>query len=235
MTFVVAIVGAVASGKTTLANELHQLTGWQQLSIDTEREHDNDWPHLIARVQQLTEPAIIESVATPTAYRAALAHHTTTIVRCRCDEPERQRRLTQRGNTNPAAADYRTAPTAITVNTTRRTPRLARDVLDTIMRRRRTSVCTIPGCPSLRPCPQHGRDPKAHRSPSRDRAAQARFRRAVLTRDNYTCQRCGKHDPTGKTLRACHIRPLAAKGSNAPSNGVTHCEACDKQTDPYAR
>jgi 5-methylcytosine-specific restriction protein A len=57
----------------------------------------------------------------------------------------------------------------------------------------------------------------------------------VLSRDAFTCQRCGLYDRSGKQLRACHIVPVAAGGSYDPSNGITRCKPCDKATDPHAR
>lgn len=83
-------------------------------------------------------------------------------------------------------------------------------------------------------CPKHRRPKNAHWSKNRDRGKQAAFRKAVLARDNHTCQ-CGHHDPTGRTLRACHLIALADGGSYDPANGVTRCEGCDRDTDPHAR
>lgn len=53
----------------------------------------------------------------------------------------------------------------------------------------------------------------------------------MLARDGYVCQGCS----STTDLRACHIVPLADGGTNALSNGVTRCRACDQATDPYAR
>jgi 5-methylcytosine-specific restriction endonuclease McrA len=91
-------------------------------------------------------------------------------------------------------------------------------------------VCPRPGCPHLKPCPTHGGN-HTGRSPSRDRAAQHRFRQAVLTRDGHACTECGNTND----LRACHIQPLAHGGTYSPDNGVTRCGHCDRDTDPYAR
>lgn len=98
-------------------------------------------------------------------------------------------------------------------------------------------ACTRCGKPSdQRRCPTHrpgpARNPiRGGRSPGRDRTQQARFRAAVLARDGYVCQGCS----STTDLRACHIVPLADGGTNALSNGVTRCRACDQATDPYAR
>lgn len=57
-------------------------------------------------------------------------------------------------------------------------------------------------------------------------AEHRRFRQAVLARDSYTCQRCGHHDPTGRTLEADHIVNVAAGGATHPDNGQTLCVPC---------
>ena len=80
-------------------------------------------------------------------------------------------------------------------------------------------------------CPTHRINPNAHRSPNRDRAAQARFRTALLKRAGHQCEACGET----QDLRACHITPLARGGSYDPSNGRLLCRSCDMATDPYAR
>lgn len=54
------------------------------------------------------------------------------------------------------------------------------------------------------------------------------FRRAVLERDDYTCQRCGHHDPTGRTVQADHIENVANGGATDPDNGQTLCVPCHK-------
>lgn len=102
---------------------------------------------------------------------------------------------------------------------------------------RRTSVCPEPGCPHLRPCPTHAGPTSGKPWGTHDRAAQAAFRKAVLMRDGYRCMEmgCEHYDPTGRTLRACHITPRAQGGSDDLSNGRTRCETCDRKTDPYAR
>jgi predicted restriction endonuclease len=69
---------------------------------------------------------------------------------------------------------------------------------------------------------------------SRDRAAQARFRRIVLRRDNYTCRRCGRQDPTGKTFEAHHV-----SAGYSVECGLTLCDAdhggCHREVDGHAR
>jgi hypothetical protein len=113
------------------------------------------------------------------------------------------------------------------------------------MSRDRVKVCTFltragKSCPNLAEpgtsrCSEHpGRPRNASWSTDRDPAAQRRFRNAVLERDGHRCQRCGHHDPTGRTLEAHHVRP----GYN-PSDGKTLCtkraNGCHSATDAHAR
>ncbi|MFB6124826.1 MAG: HNH endonuclease [Halanaeroarchaeum sp.] len=64
-------------------------------------------------------------------------------------------------------------------------------------------------------------------------------RRAVLARDDYTCQRCGvKSGPhagdSGATLHVHHVRPLSEGGSNRPSNLLTLCADCHEAEHGHA-
>lgn len=81
-------------------------------------------------------------------------------------------------------------------------------------------------CPNLQPCPLHTRDRNARWSKDRDGAKQNRDRQATLRRDRHTCQRCGRVDPTGKSLDAHHVTPTEL---------VTLCNACHCEVDPNAR
>ncbi len=85
-------------------------------------------------------------------------------------------------------------------------------------------------------CPRHA-PTGGHRSANRDRATQARFRKAVLERDGHRCRTTehGVRCPATTDLRACHITPLARGGSNSLSNGLTRCARHDRMTDPKAR
>lgn len=94
----------------------------------------------------------------------------------------------------------------------------------------RQHVCSQPGCPELAPCPKHSRPKNASWSKDRDPKAQRFFRHNVLTRDNYTCTRCGHHDPTGRDLQAHHIKP--GYEMNA---GTTLCTTCHRAVDAHAR
>jgi len=55
-----------------------------------------------------------------------------------------------------------------------------------------------------------------------------RFRRAVLVRDSYTCQKCGHHDRTGRTLQADEVHNVARGGTPTVDNGMTLCIPCHK-------
>ena len=56
----------------------------------------------------------------------------------------------------------------------------------------------------------------------------AKWRKAVLQRDSYTCQRCGKK---GNDLHAHHVKPLADYPQLAldVSNGMTVCVPCHEK------
>lgn len=73
----------------------------------------------------------------------------------------------------------------------------------------------------------------------RDRAAQDRFRRAVLARDGFRCTyvdpRTGERCEATQGLQAAHIIPLAHGGTNEAANGETLCRPHHRLTDPKAR
>lgn len=98
-------------------------------------------------------------------------------------------------------------------------------------------ACLICGTTSdQRRCPRHrpampARPNRGSWSPYRDRAAQARFRAAVLARDGHACRHCG----ATTDLRAAHLVPLINGGTYDPANGITRCGACDVRRDPHAR
>jgi hypothetical protein len=107
--------------------------------------------------------------------------------------------------------------------------RLDADLLDALSKDmgRRTLVCSVPGCPELRPCPKpgHTRDANAPWSTDRDHKAQHHFRAAVLARDKR-CVRCGSAGP----LVAHHVKPGYDAGA-----GIALCEGCHKALDASAR
>lgn len=87
--------------------------------------------------------------------------------------------------------------------------------------------CPVRGCYQLKPCPDHPERPTGSSwSPDRNRAAQARFRTAVLTRDGHRCTRCGATDQ----LVAHHDRP-----GMTPDCGRTLCTDCHTAVDNNAR
>lgn len=74
-----------------------------------------------------------------------------------------------------------------------------------------------------------GRDASPYTSGGQSRTGTAehrRFRQAVLARADYTCQGCGHHDPTGRTLEADHIVPVSQGGATHPDNGQPLCAPC---------
>lgn len=54
-----------------------------------------------------------------------------------------------------------------------------------------------------------------------------RERWAILKRDNFTCQYCGRKPPA-VTLEVDHIQSVADGGNNAPSNLITSCLDCNR-------
>lgn len=62
----------------------------------------------------------------------------------------------------------------------------------------------------------------------RHSAAYAIWRKAVFSRDAFTCQMCGQH---GGELNAHHIKPWAIYIENRfdVSNGITLCRTCHKK------
>ena len=51
----------------------------------------------------------------------------------------------------------------------------------------------------------------------------------VFTRDNFTCQCCGKRQRKGVSLNADHIKPISMGGRNAVSNLQTLCKYCNSK------
>ncbi len=53
------------------------------------------------------------------------------------------------------------------------------------------------------------------------------LRRAIMERDNYTCQMCGKYMPDEVGLQIDHIIPIAKGGKTVPSNLQVLCSKCN--------
>ena len=63
-------------------------------------------------------------------------------------------------------------------------------------------------------------------------------RKAILERDQYTCQDCGHHGQPGQgedDLQVHHIMPRAYGGTNDPDNLMTLCSACHVARDNLAQ
>lgn len=71
----------------------------------------------------------------------------------------------------------------------------------------------------------------------RKTAAYREWRKAVFTRDDYTCQECGDRSRAGHRIRihADHIKPFALYPDLRLdlNNGRTLCETCHRQTPTY--
>jgi len=92
----IAIVGPIASGKSTLAREI-AAHGFEHLSIDSVRDAGGDWPEFIARVTLASKPTVTESVALPKGYLRVLDLKAAVLVCVTCPEHVRRSRLMERG------------------------------------------------------------------------------------------------------------------------------------------
>lgn len=54
------------------------------------------------------------------------------------------------------------------------------------------------------------------------------IRNSILTRDNFTCQKCKHENKTGNKLEVHHIKPRYLHGSDDASNLITLCLICHK-------
>jgi 5-methylcytosine-specific restriction endonuclease McrA len=72
-------------------------------------------------------------------------------------------------------------------------------------------------------------------SSARDRNVMGykKWRKAVFTRDNFKCQKCGSEE----NLEAHHIKPFSAAPElmYVVENGLTLCAECHKKTDSYGK
>lgn len=53
------------------------------------------------------------------------------------------------------------------------------------------------------------------------------LRKAIMERDHYTCQLCGKYMPDEVGLHIDHIVPIAKDGKSVPSNLRVLCSKCN--------
>lgn len=91
------------------------------------------------------------------------------------------------------------------------------------------SAVAVPSPPGYTAEKERIHGPRAEEQKER-RRGQAKFRRAVLKRDNYTCMNCGRHLSEleeGEFLIADHIIPLSLGGTNDIDNGRTLCSTCE--------
>lgn len=90
-----------------------------------------------------------------------------------------------------------------------------------------TRVCSQPGCPNLRPCPNHA--PKPWSTPSARNQArssgngwdQQRTRKRILKRDGH---RCYIADCTTPATIVDHVIPMAEGGTDTDDNKASMCE-----------
>lgn len=68
---------------------------------------------------------------------------------------------------------------------------------------------------------------KYHRWRSGIGTVNSRLRFEILTRDNFTCQYCGKKAPSAH-LEVDHVVPHCQGGSNRRSNLKTSCTECNR-------
>jgi len=92
-------------------------------------------------------------------------------------------------------------------------------------------------CGTLSPnsrCPKHqGAATSTSWNGTRDRTAQARFRKAVMTHAGAQCQALehGRRCSVTRNLQAHHTQP----GNHDPATGVALCQAHHRKYDKHAR
>lgn len=121
---VIVLRGAPGTGKTAVAGQIvRALPDWEYLSIDAIRATGGDWPDMTRRIKTLDHDLIVESVAQPNHFLAALKRHTTVCVVVGCDEGVRRERLRRRGDVPLPLRRYpKWQGVSISVDTTRAGP-----------------------------------------------------------------------------------------------------------------
>jgi hypothetical protein len=104
---IIAVVGEIATGKTTVATQLADTTGWRYFAIDDYRQARKTWTQLLDDLARHPGPAIVESVLVPPAYRYELIRSVATWLHVDCPESERRARLTARAEPMPTDLRHR--------------------------------------------------------------------------------------------------------------------------------
>ena len=69
--------------------------------------------------------------------------------------------------------------------------------------------------------------PKEYNSKNQRKLMTKELRQQIITRDNYTCQLCGKYMPDEVGLHIDHIVPISRGGKTVPSNLQVLCSKCN--------
>ncbi len=68
---------------------------------------------------------------------------------------------------------------------------------------------------------------KEYNSKNQRKLMTKKLRQQIITRDNYTCQICGKYMPDEIGLHIDHIVPISKGGKTVPSNLQVLCSKCN--------
>lgn len=70
---------------------------------------------------------------------------------------------------------------------------------------------------------------REYHSKTQRRLMTKELRKAIMERDNYTCQICGKYMPDGVGLQIDHIVPVSKGGTTVASNLQVLCSKCNRR------
>lgn len=70
---------------------------------------------------------------------------------------------------------------------------------------------------------------KDYHAKNQRRLMTPKLRQEIKVRDDYTCQKCGKHMPDEVGLHIDHIVPIAKGGKTVPTNLQVLCSKCNGQ------